>query len=270
MKKIVLVLSFAVLAALGSGEALGQQVSIPLAYGIATSPFASPFYTRGVTQLKMEAEYLTVNGTDASFAGGGVDGVVRSTFTDVVAASVQVGLFGMRGSSDDVVRAGGSTVYSHSNLSQGELLAGVNGEFQVLRAGGMSIILLAGPLAELFYGTVDTTFGSPVPLSGLSDSGSVMSVLYGLQGGGQVGIDLGPARLSMFALLQNLQGTSRIAWSLAGRETAEVHPVYETNAGIELAIPAWDVSVGMQSLSRPGSGSMRGYRATLWRISWSF
>jgi len=251
-------------------EVQAQQVEVPVAYGISSAPFASSSYSRGVTQLKLQGEYFTVSGNNADLAGGGIDGVVRSSLTDLEAVSVQFGLFGMRGSSDDIVLAGGTSVASHSDISLGELLVGVNGELQVFHRKGMSVILLAGPLAEMFYGTIDATFGSPVPLSGLSDSGDVMNVLYGLQGGGQLGLEIAAFRVSMFALLQNLQGTSRIMWSEAGKETAEVHPATATTAGIELAYPAWDISLGAQMQTRPGRDNMRGYRTTLYHLSWLF
>src|SRR5574341_1026110 len=159
-------------AVLTAGTAHGQQ-SVQVNFTVAPPPLAGPAFEMGVTELKFRATYFTLDDTGADIAGGGLDGVVRTPFSDNLAVTIQLGLFGMKGTMDTLSDFAGLASVTHSDLSVGELLLGANAEVQPFTGGRTTTTLFAGPALTLLFGNIKSTWVPAGPLIAASDSGSV-------------------------------------------------------------------------------------------------
>jgi hypothetical protein len=254
-----------------SGTALqAQQPAVQVDYSVLPPPIAWPTYPQGVTYFKARGTAFHIDDAGLSFAGGGFDGVVRTAFTDVLASSVQMGLAGMNGDTDQILFLPEGATFVHSDISLGEVLLGVNAEAQVYRGERANLILTAGPMITVLAGSVDSTFFPGLSPGILSDSGSTYTYLYGVQGGVVAGAALGKFHIDGFAMLHHQQGKSRISWSLAGDASFHVLSSTTTSYGIELVYLPWDLTLSVVVQERAEAGASRGFKATLYQVAWTF
>ncbi len=248
-----------------------QQPAVQVDYSVLPPPIAWPTFPQGMTYFKARGTAFFIEDSGLSFAGGGFDGVVRTAFTDVLAASVQFGLAGMKGYTDQLVLTPGTTPTAvHSGLSLGEVLLGVNAEAQLYRGKRTNLILTAGPMITILTGSVDSMFFPSLSPGILSDSGTTYTYLYGVQGGVLTGAAFGRFHVDGFAMLHHQQGKSRISWSLAGETSFHVLSSSTTSYGVELVYLPWDLTLSAVVQQRSAAGASRGFRTTLYQIGWTF
>ena len=256
-------------AVLTAGTAHGQQ-SVQVNFSVAPPPLAGPAFEMGVTELKFRAAYFTLDDTAADIAGGGLDGVVRTPFSDNLAVTMQLGLFGMKGSMDTLSEFAGLASVTHSDLSIGELLLGANAEVQPFRGGRVTTTLFAGPALTLLFGNIKSTWAPAGPLVAASDSGSVFSYLYGVQGGGRLGVRLGNFHVGGFGGILSNQGRSTISWSALGRSAGNIPAATVVTYGLDLVYAPWDLTVSALRQRTEKKDQNQGGMSTIYQLSWTF
>lgn len=239
-------------------------------FAVLPPPIAWPTFPQGMSYFKARGTSFSLRRDGLAFDGGGFDAVVRNSFTEVLASSVQIALAGMKGTTDLITNVQGALTPVHSDITLGEALLGMNAEAQLYRGERTNMVLFAGPLFTILTGSVDSTFVPNGPFGILADSGSSYGYLYGVQGGGLAGAAVGAFHLDAVAMLHHHQGKSHVSWSLLGDASAGVPSSTTVSCGADLVYLPRNITVSFVLQKRNDAWPSRGYRARLYQISWTF
>lgn len=271
MKRSMLLTSLTLLAILGASTAHAQQVQAN--FSLTPPPFAWPTFEKGGVDLKMRLTTYTMDGAGIDLTGGGVDGVVRNAFSDHLATGIQIGLFGMTGGIDSFTAGGGMISLSHSDVSMGDFLLAASMEAQPFRNDRVATLLFAGPALAFLFGDYDSTTvrngPPPAGISAFTDSGSIMSYLYGVRGGGQLGVRLGNVHVDLFGTVGSQEGRSRISTAF-GNLKNHVPAATVVSVGLDLVYLPWNLSLSAVLQETESTGANQRVKTRMYQAGWKF
>jgi hypothetical protein len=251
------VLSSFVLGLTYIGPANGEEVQSN--FQITPPPLGYPVFEAGKKSGKVGLSYLTITGQGIDIGGYGVNFIGRNAYSDKVAADGMAGLFLMNGS----IKADGM----NADLSMLSIPLSVNVEYQPLKTPTSSIILFAGPLFSLGFGSFDmdyTVFGRKY-----STTSSMTTYTYGLQGGAQYSAELNKFRISPFVLIQYQEGTA--SSDTNGASSSIDIPGFTTiTYGFDIMYVPWGVTLSALLQNVGESGKSQGFETTMLILGWNF
>ena len=248
-------------------------------FQISPPPIATPEFDAGKVDKKFSATYVGISGTGFDLSGAGVNSITRTANSDMTALDLSFGGFIMSGT-------------MASGTSKGDLLVmnvpfSVNLEFQPVKNENMALILFGGPMVSLGlssfkyqYQYQAITSYSPLTYGTKTDTmtSSTTTLLYGAQGGAQLGIKAGDFTISPFAMFQSQQGTSSTTTSSSssgsGSSSISIPAFTSTSYGMDILYRPWNMTLSsmLQEAAKSGSGSNsnEGFKTTIISLSWNY
>ncbi len=257
-RRIVLAFSMVVLLVGGAAEAFAG--SSQSTFSISPPPIATPVFGVKETDVKLGATYLSMKstGTGTSFklTGSGINFVGRTALGEQFAFDYAAGIFiltgnmNMGGAGASMSMAGMTVPYSF------------NLEYQPVKNNVFNLILFAGPAFTLSMMDVDINAGIG------SNTITTTSVLYGPQGGIQMGVTLHPFHIDAFGTIVSQQGSQSSTDSYNNTTSASI-PAYTTQSyGADLTYIPWGLALSTL-LQKAKQGDNNGFKTTLYQLSWS-
>lgn len=266
MKRIivkVIVLSLVIgLASISSVYA--QQAN----FQVSPPPIASPEFEAGQKEQKISGTYVGMSGEGIDFTGLGVNYISRNAGSDTTAIDFSVGFFTLGGS----MGFGGFD----GDMYMIMFPMSVNGEYQAMKTPTSSLILFGGPtlsfsFSSLYYEYEYTYYN---PWSGTtttytdSDTLLTTTIMYGVQGGAQLGATMGSFKFSPFAMMQSLQGSSTTS---NGTSTSADIPAFTTiSYGLDILYVPWDITLSSILQKASESEDNEAIDTTIIQLSWKF
>ncbi|MDP2167113.1 MAG: hypothetical protein Q8J64_02140 [Thermodesulfovibrionales bacterium] len=238
-KKRFLTVFFSVALAISASTAYAQQSN----FSVTPPPLASPSFERGQKDIKFGIVGVSVEGEGFELTGGGVNIVPRHAFTDHVAGNLQLGLSALSGET--------AIGTFKSDLSFMNMQFGLNLELQPVKAKMASLIFFGGPLLNLGLGSVDysySLFGKTY-----TDTMNITTTMFGVQGGAQVGIKLGPFHLDPFAMISSQSGTTTVDTSFTST-SSDIPSFTTTSYGADIVFLPWNLTLSsmLQQAAKAG------------------
>lgn len=244
-------------------------------FSIAPPPIATPVFGVKETDIKVGAMYLSMKSTDPSvdfkLSGYGVDFVGRSAFGDVLALDYAVGVVYMKGDfglSTGLTGTGG-TGGSGTKLPMNgvNIPISFNLEVQPYKNDVFNVILFAGPAFNISAMTLDNvpTF---IGFTQTTESLTITSTMYGLQGGVQLGFLVGDFHLDAFAMATNFRGSQTVDHSLGGSESSDIPGYTTTSYGADIMYVPWGLTLS-SLLQEATQSNNNGTKTSMYQLSWS-
>jgi hypothetical protein len=231
-------------------------------FSISPPPIATPVFDQKETNIKVGLTYLSMKSTDPGMdfklSGGGVNFVGRTSFGTVIALDYAIGVMYMDG---DIATGG-----VKSDISGANIPISINLEVQPFKNDFFNVILFAGPALNITAMEIDSSFtmGSTT----YEDTTYVDSILYGPQGGVQIGIGMGDFNLDVFGMATSLRGNQDTT-STYGTDTSTDIPAYTTTSyGADLMYMPWGLALS-SILQEAKQDDNKGFKTKLYTISWS-
>lgn len=249
-------------------------------FQISPPPIATPEFDAGKVDKKVSATYVGITGTGLNLNGAGGNIIARQANSDMTALDVSAGVFLMSGT-------------MNIDTSKGDLFVmniplSVNFEFQPVKNENAALILFGGPMMSLGLSSFKyqyqyTAITSYSPLTygtrTATMTSSTTTLLYGAQGGAQVGIKAGDFTISPFAMFQSQQGTASTTTtsstsSGSGSSSSSIPAFTSTSYGMDILYRPWNMTLSsmLQEAAKSGSGSNsnEGFKTTVISLSWNF
>lgn len=277
MKKVFKAVSFSLGLMVLSSSVHAAQSN----FQISPPPIAMPEFSAGKVDKKVSATYVGITGTGLNLNGAGANLVTRRANSDTTALDTSFGAFLMSGT-------------MNSGTSKGDLLVmnipfSVNFEFQPVKNDNMALILFGGPMLSLglssfkFQTQTQTITGWSgfTPIYGTTTdtmTSTTTTLLYGAQGGAQIGINAGGFTISPFAMFQSQQGTASTTTSSSSSgsssSSSSIPTFTSTSYGMDILYRPWNMTLSsmLQEAAKSGSGSNsnEGFKTTIISLSWNF
>lgn len=260
MKRIivkVIVLSLVIgLASISSVYA--QQAN----FQVSPPPIASPEFEAGQKEQKFSGTYVGMSGEGMDFTGLGVNFISRNAGSDTTAFDFSVGFFTLGGS----MEFGGFD----GDMSMIMFPMSANGEYQAMKTPTLSLILFGGPtlsfgFSRLYYEWEVTWLDTAYTFA---DTLSTTTIMYGVQGGAQLGATMGNFKFSPFAMMQSLQGSSTTS---NGTSTSADIPAFTTiSYGLDILYVPWDITLSSILQKASESEDNEAIDTTIIQLSWKF
>ncbi len=263
----LLVIGFCLIAAAPPARA---QQAPQLNFSMTPPPLVWPTFDRGVTMLKVRPSYSRIDGRGIAVQGAGFESIVRSSFSDQLAADVQIGLFGMEGSTNALTLFTGALSPTNSNITAGQLLLGSNAEMLLFRRNGASALLFAGPEMSALYGTVRSTWAPAGSSIAVTDTGTLSGYLYGVQGGGAAGVDIGVFHVGGYAGVLRELGRETVSWPSMGKFGEDIPSTTVLSYGLDFIYLPWNITAGILIQTKESHGQFQAVRTHIYHISWTF
>src|SRR3990172_221656 len=229
-------------------------------FSISPPPIASPVFDVKETDMKVGLTYLTMENSDPGTVfeldGYGINFVGRSAFGSIVALDYAIGVIYMDG---DI--STGGTATTKMNLSGANIPISVNLEIQPYKNDVFNVILFAGPALNISAMEIEVK-------GTYSDTIYVDSIMYGPQGGIQLGFGLGDFNLDLFGMATSLRGKQETT-STYGSDTSTTIPAYTTTSfGADLTY--MPLGLALSSIMQEAQqGDNNGFETHIYTISWS-
>jgi len=261
-KSVLVVVAVLLLISIASFVFAGSSQST---FSISPPPIASPVFDVKETDVKVGLTYLTMKSTDPTMDfkldGYGINFVGRSAFGNKLAIDYAIGVIYMDGEI-----ATGGTATMKMDLTGANIPISVNIEIQPYKNDVFNVILFVGPAfnitameMESKYTILGTTY---------SDTTYIDSILYGPQGGLQLGFGLGDFNLDVFGMATSLRGKQETT-STYGADTSTTIPAYTTTSfGADLVYTPWGLALS-SILQEAKQGDNNGFKTNMYQISWS-
>jgi hypothetical protein len=244
---------------------------------IALSPIVSPEFSAGTMDKKTSVTYLNISGSGLNLDGLGGSYIVRQANSDIAAQDFSAGLILIGGTMDTGTSSGRGELYAMS------VPLGINFEYQPIKNEFASLIMFVGPTINLGvssfkYNYENTIITSYVPFrtSTAKDtmSATTTSLLYGVQGGMQIGIKTTNFTFSPFALLQSQQGNAATSFSSAynsGSSSVDIPAHTSISYGVEIFYHPWNTTLSsfFQESAQSGSNN-NGFKSAAISLNWHF
>lgn len=275
MNSVRIQLLLAVCIALHGAPAAAQQRNVQVDAALCPPPLAWHAFERGRLDVRTRAAYFTMERDgqqEMDLRGGGLDMIFRSVFSDVLAGSLQIGLFGMNGTGTSVNAdlPAGTVSTIRSELSLGQFLVAGIAEVQLVRSGRAGAILFAGPAFTSLVGSMDQVVSMTGSVTGnYADSPRVYGHLYGLQGGLQAGMSFGRLRADLFGMLSSRRGSTTVS-AFPQEVKTDVPATPAVTYGVDLSALPWNLSLGLMMQAARDTGVSGGFRARMFQVSWKF
>lgn len=247
-------------------------------FSIAPPPIASSDFEAGKKEGKLTAIYIGMKGTGFEMTGGGANFISRKAITDSIAFDGSAGVMLMMGTMD--------LSGSQSDLSVMVLPLSFNMEYQPVKG----LILYGGVPLMFMYSTFkyDSTYSycsQYTTIYGytycsaydtISDPTTVSttSILSGLQGGAQYGINAGNFKISPFIMFQSLSGsaTTETEPILGSSSSSSMSiPSYtQTSYGLDMLYVPWNITLSSLLQEAAKSGENEAIKTTIIQLSWNF
>ena len=269
MKNLFIVVYFFLCLILLSSSVYAAQSS----FQISPPPIATPEFDAGKVDKKFSATYVGISGTGFDLYGAGVNSITRTANSDMTALDLSFGGFIMSG----------TMVFG---TSKGDLLVmnvpfSVNFEFQPVKNENIALILFGGPMVNFGLSSLsyESQYYNPFTNRTTTDTttSSTTTLLYGVQGGAQLGIKAGGFTISPFAMFQSQQGTASTTTSSAyGSSSSSISiPAFtSTSYGLDILYRPWNMTLSsmLQEAAKSGSGnnSSAGFKTTVISLSWNY
>jgi len=231
-------------------------------FQVSPPPIASPEFEAGQTELKLSGTYVGMSGEGMDFTGLGVNFISRNAISDTTAFDFSVGFFTL----------GGSMEFGDFDGDMFMIMfpMSVNGEYQAMKTPTLSLILFGGPTLSfgfnsLYYEYEVTTWGTTYTDSELLVTTTIM---YGVQGGAQLGATMGSFKFSPFAMMQSLQGSSTTS---NGTSTSADIPAFTLiSYGLDIVYVPWDITLSSILQKASESEDNEAIDTTIIQLSWNF
>jgi hypothetical protein len=262
-------MALAILSVAGSAIAASQST-----FSVSPPPIATPVFDTKETDLKVGATYLTMKSTDPAndfkLSGYGINAVSRKAFGNMLAIDYAVGVMYMSG---DIGLGSGLTGTGGTGGPGSKLkLSGVsipfsfNLEVQPYKNDMFNVIVFAGPalnITEMSLRNVPTVIATTV----IHDTWTINSIMYGLQGGLQMGLGFGDIHVDAFGMAMSQKGTQTVSTSFSD-DTSDVPAVTTTSFGVDFTYVPWGLS--LSSILQEAKGDNKsGTKTTMYQLSWS-
>jgi hypothetical protein len=226
-------------------------------FSISPPPIASPVFDVKETDMKVGLTYLTMENSDPGTVfeidGYGINFVGRTAFGSVVALDYAIGVIYMDGN----VNMSGTKM----DLSGANIPISVNLEVQPYKNDVFNVILFAGPAVNISAMEIEVK-------GTYTDTIYVDSVMYGPQGGVQLGFGLGDFNLDVFGMATSLRGKQETT-STYGSDTSTTIPAYTTTSfGADLTYMPWGLALS-SIMQEAQQGDNNGFETHIYTISWS-
>jgi len=228
-------------------------------FSIAPPPIAAPTFEDGKTDGKVRFTYIDMSGNGTEFTGGGVDGIVRKAFSNSFAGDIQGGMFVLDGDIDMGTSKSSTTFIN--------FLFSANAELQAYKGNVFSALLFVGPNLNLMLGSMEI----PCPIGTCTDTATITSSLFGLQGGIQFGIKAGDFSIDPFAMIMTQQGSTTVSTSFADTTTT-IDPYTTTSFGLDITYKPWNMSLSaiVQEAAKQTDKDKEGIKTNIYQLSWHF
>lgn len=224
-------------------------------FSVAPPPIASPDFEAGKKEGKLTAIYIGMKGTGFEMTGGGVNYISRTAITDSIAFDGSAGVMLMMGTMD--------FSGSQSDLSVMVLPLSFNMEYQPVKGlilyGGVPLTFMSSYLEYSYSYTISGKTYT------YNDSSSTSTMLYGLQGGAQYGINAGDFKISPFIMLQSLSGSSD-----TDGITTSIPSYTQTSYGLDMLYVPWNITLSSLLQEAAKSGENEAIKTTIIQLSWNF
>jgi len=269
----VVVAALVLLSGAVSAFAAGSSQS---SFSISPPPIASPVFGVKEKDFKVGAMYLNMESTDPGIdfdlSGYGVDFVGRSAYGDVVAMDFAVGVVYLKG--DFGLPATGPTgtggtggAGSKLPLNGMSIPISFNLEVQPFKNDVFNVIAFAGPAFSITAITIDNV-PTVIGITVVNESITSTSIMYGFQGGVQLGFGLGDLHVDVFGMATNLRGTQSTSHSLGGSESSDIPGYLTTSYGADFMYVPWGLTFS-SILQEAKQSDQNGFKTTMYQLSWS-
>ena len=257
-KSVLVVVAVLLLISTASFVFAGSSQST---FSISPPPIATPVFDVKETDIKVGLTYLTMKSTDPTMDfkldGYGINFVGRSAFGNVLAIDYAIGVIYMDG---DISTGGTATM--KMDLSGANIPISVNLEIQPYKNDVFNVILFVGPAFNITAMQMEAKVGT------YSDTIYIDSIMYGPQGGIQLGFGLGDFNLDVFGMATSLRGKQETT-STYGADTSTTIPAYTTTSfGADLIYTPWGLALS-SILQEAKQGDNNGFKTNMYQISWS-
>ena len=244
-------------------------------FSVSPPPIATPVFDTKETDLKVGATYLTMKSTDPAndfkLSGYGINAVSRKAFGNMLAIDYAVGVMYMSGDiglgSGLTGTGSGGGSGSKLKLSGASIPFSFNLEVQPYKNDMFNVIVFAGPalnITEMSLRNVPTLIGTTV----VHDTWTISSVMYGLQGGLQMGLGLGDVHVDAFGMAMSQKGTQTISTSF-GSDSSSIPAIMTTSFGVDFMYVPWGLSLSSILQEAKKSDTTSGTKTTMYQLSWS-
>lgn len=234
-------------------------------FAISSSPLPTPVFGGYENDLKIGATYLqmkssgsTTAGREVKLDGYGITAAGRSAYSNQFALDYAIGVIYLNGDmgTGNVMKLDGVSVPISVNL-----------EVQPYKNNVFNVIVFAGPAFSISSMTLDNV-PAVVRTTGVRDSWTIDSYLYGLQGGVQMALRLGDVHVDIFGMADRKRGTQDIIKTFSPN-TSDSIPAYTTTSyGLDLLYVPWGLTLGA-TLQEARQRDDNGTRTDIYSISWS-
>jgi len=275
---VILAASLALFPCLASGEDKEEGPN----FSISPPPIAYPYFTPGRKDGRIGAVYLDMKFENIGITGGGVDFIFRQASDRTFAFDIEGGLSMMFSNDlplspmyDPQVRDDKSSTWGDydsvmvtadkADTTYYNIPLSLNLEVQAVNVPEFSLIVFAGPNVNLMWGSTlglggyttrtDTNMnGHFVTLVPSADSfeQKMSVIMFGLQGGLQGGIPLGPFKLAPFFTARGTSGGSMTMTTTSMYKNVDppdpasydVPSSMATSLGMDIIFEPWGLSIG--------------------------
>jgi hypothetical protein len=243
-------------------------------FSISPPPIATPVFGVKETDVKVGATYLNMKSTDPGIdfdlSGYGVNFVGRSAFGSVLAIDYAVGIIYLTGD----IKSGSTGTATGTGLSMDLSGASIpisfNLEVQPYKNDVFNIILFAGPAFNISAIDVETQvpFFTGTSVTTVSDTITTTSILYGPQGGVQMGFAVGDFHIDVFGMMMSQQGTQTMDSTFGGSTSTDVPAYTTTSYGADFMYVPWGLTLS-SILQEAKQSDQNGFKTTMYQLSWS-
>jgi hypothetical protein len=235
-------------------------------FSISPPPIASPVFDAKETAIEVGATYLSMKSTntttsDFKMDGYGINFVGRSAFGSILAIDYAVGIMYLDG---DMTMALGGT--NKSKIDGVSIPISFNLEVQPYKNDVFNIILFVGPAFNISEMSMDSDF--TIGATTYSDTVSITSVLYGPQGGVQLGFRMGDFHLDVFGMATSLQGNQETTSTYGGSTSQDIDAYTTTSMGADLMYVPWGLTLS-SIMQEAQQNEESGFKTKMYQLSWS-